>query len=89
MGSYLGAALKADRKSLDAHLAMGYVFLAEGKSKDAIQYFEKAANLSEDRAQGAAYLIAAGRLREQLADTNGAEKDYTEAMSMAGSGQTW
>lgn len=54
----------------------------------AIGYLEQAANLSEDRTQGAAYLLAAGEMREQLADARGAFKDYREALAMAGEGQT-
>ncbi len=51
----------------------------------AIKYMERAAAISKD--QKATLLIAAGELREQLADTSGAFKDYNAAQAASGEGQ--
>ncbi len=49
-----------------------------------IQYLERAASISPD--EKATLLLTAGEIREQLADTRGAEKNYRQALRAAGPG---
>ena len=63
---------------------MGSTAAARFEFERAISYFEKSAELNTE--QKDALLIAAGELREQLADREGALKDYRAAIKAAGEG---
>jgi tetratricopeptide (TPR) repeat protein len=63
---------------------MGRTAAVRFEFERAISYLERAAELSED--QRATLLLAAGELREQLADKKGALADYRKALAAAGEG---
>ncbi len=67
---------------------MGQTAASQFEFDRAVAYFERAAGASPDPATGAAYLLAAGELREQLADHQGAGRAYRDAMNMAEGGET-
>lgn len=63
---------------------MGSTAAARFEFERAISYFEKSAELNAE--QKDTLLIAAGELREQLADRDGALTDYRNALAAAGEG---